>query len=73
MSAARRSTRSSSILCEGLVGLATPELERGVRDFVATHRISLGGNVVERELERLRVAVALREREAAALRAYLRR
>jgi len=60
------------ILCEGLVGLATPELERGVRDFVDTHRISLGGGVIERELERLRIAVALREREAAALRAYLR-
>jgi puromycin-sensitive aminopeptidase len=60
-----------AILCEGLVGLATPELERGVRDFVAAHR--LDGSVVGRELERLRIAVALREREAAALRAYLRR
>ena len=61
------------ILCEGLAGLATPELERGVREFVAAHRVSLGGNVLARELERLRIVVALREREAVALRTYLTR
>ena len=60
-------------LSEGLAALATPELERSVREFFATRRISLGGNTLERELERLRIAVAFGEREGAALRAYLAR
>jgi puromycin-sensitive aminopeptidase len=60
-------------VCEGLVALATPELERSVREFFAARKVSLGGNTLERELERLRIAVAFREREAAALRAYLSR
>ena len=60
-------------MCEGLAALATPELERSVQEFFAARRISLGGNTLERELERLRIAVAFREREGAALRAYLAR
>ena len=60
-----------AILAEGLAGLATPELERTAQQFFAEHEVSLGGNVLERELERLRIAVALHEREAARLRTYL--
>jgi puromycin-sensitive aminopeptidase len=71
---AKRFTQAGlATLCEGLVGLATPELERSVREFFAARRISLGGNTLERELERLRIAVSFREREAAALHTYLSR
>jgi puromycin-sensitive aminopeptidase len=60
-------------MCEGVIGLATPELERDVRDFFASRKIHLGGRTLEQYLEQLRIAVALREREGAALTAYLER
>ncbi len=60
-------------LCEGVVGLATPELEREVHAFFRERRISFGGRTLEQYLEQLRVAVALREREGGRLAAYLAR
>jgi len=54
-------------LAEGVIGLATPELEADVHRFFQERRIDLGGKTLEQYLEQLRVAVALRERERAAL------
>ncbi len=50
-------------MCGGIVGLATPELERDVHDFFASRKIDLGGKTLEQYLEQLRIAVAFRERE----------
>jgi puromycin-sensitive aminopeptidase len=58
-------------MCDGVTGLVTPELERDVHTFFAARRIDLGGRVLEQYLEQLRIAVALREREAQALATYL--
>jgi puromycin-sensitive aminopeptidase len=58
-------------MCEGVTGLVTPELERDVHAFFAGRQIDLGGRVLEQYLEQLRIAVALREREGAALAAHL--
>jgi len=60
-------------MAEGVVGLATPELEADVHRFFHERRIDLGGKTLEQYLEQLRVAVALREREGPALSAYLAR
>jgi puromycin-sensitive aminopeptidase len=56
-------------LCEGLIGLATPEMEREAREFFASHPVNLGGKLMEQNLEQLSLAVRLRER--AGLRACL--
>ncbi len=58
---------------EGVIGLATPELERDVHAFVAARKLDFGGKTLEQYLEQLRVAVALRAREGAALSKYLAR
>jgi puromycin-sensitive aminopeptidase len=58
-------------MCGGIVGLATPELERDVREFFRSRKIDLGGKTLEQYLEQLRIAVSVREREAASLRAAL--
>jgi puromycin-sensitive aminopeptidase len=58
-------------MAEGVIGLASPELEADVHRFFEARRIDLGGKTLEQYLEQLRVAVALREREGAAIRAYL--
>ncbi|MBI5627498.1 MAG: ERAP1-like C-terminal domain-containing protein, partial [Candidatus Rokubacteria bacterium] len=60
-------------MCEGITALATPELEADVQAFFASRSITLGGKALEQYLEQLRVAVAFRERESAALAAYLSR
>ena len=60
-------------MCEGITGLATPELEADVREFFGAKNISLGGKTLEQYLEQLRIAVAFREREAANLTTYLSR
>jgi puromycin-sensitive aminopeptidase len=54
-------------MAEGVTGLATRELERDVHAFFAARRVDFGGKTLEQYLEQLRVAVALREPEAAAL------
>ncbi len=60
-------------MCGGIVSLATPELERDVRDFFATRKIDLGGKTLDQYLEQLRIAVTVRERDSLALRTYLDR
>jgi puromycin-sensitive aminopeptidase len=60
-------------MCEGVIGLATPELERDVHAFVTERKIHLGGRILEQYLEQLRVTVRLREREESALPRYLAR
>jgi puromycin-sensitive aminopeptidase len=60
-------------MAEGVIGLATPELEADVHRFFQERRIDLGGKTLEQYLEQLRVAVALRERERAAISGYLSR
>ncbi len=59
-------------MCGGLVGLATPELERDVRGFFASRKIDLGGKTLEQYLEQLRIAITMRERERTTLPAHLR-
>jgi puromycin-sensitive aminopeptidase len=54
-----------------LPGLATPALERDVHRFIDRHKIDLGGKALAQSVEQLRVAVAFRERESVALRAYV--
>jgi hypothetical protein len=58
-------------LFEGIVGLATPELERQVQAFVAANKVDLGGKTLAQYFEQLRIVVSLREREGAALHQYL--
>ncbi|MGQ0666759.1 MAG: ERAP1-like C-terminal domain-containing protein, partial [Nitrospiraceae bacterium] len=58
-------------MCSGIVGLATPELERDVRDFFVSRKIDLGGKTLEQYLEQLRIAVLFRERERHKLKDYL--
>lgn len=57
-------------MCEGVVALLDRESE--VREFFTTHRVRLGGKLIDQHLERLAVAVAFRSREGARLRAALR-
>jgi puromycin-sensitive aminopeptidase len=58
-------------MMEGVIGLATPELERDVLQFVGDRQIDLGGKLLPQYLEQLRIAVSLREREEKALSSYL--
>jgi puromycin-sensitive aminopeptidase len=60
-------------MCGGIVHLATPELERDVRDFFMTRKIDLGGKTLDQYLEQLRISVTVRERDIRALRVYLDR
>lgn len=60
-------------LCEGLTGLATPELQADVLRFFGSRTVTFGGRTLEQYLERLRVAVLFGEREARSLRGYLAR
>jgi puromycin-sensitive aminopeptidase len=58
-------------MCGGIVGLATPELERDVHRFFEERKIDLGGKTLEQYLEQLHIAVTLRERDGALLMQYL--
>ncbi|MEK6617278.1 MAG: ERAP1-like C-terminal domain-containing protein, partial [Nitrospirota bacterium] len=60
-------------MCEGVIGLATPELERDVREFFAERKIDFGGKTLDQYLEQLRIVVAFRERDGETLRSYLKR
>jgi puromycin-sensitive aminopeptidase len=60
-------------MCEGVTGLARPDLERDVHAFFAEKRPDFGGKTLQQYLEQLRVAVALGERENRALGRYLAR
>ncbi|MGH7259370.1 MAG: M1 family metallopeptidase [Nitrospiraceae bacterium] len=58
-------------MCEGIVGLATPALERDVQKFFRERKIDLGGKTLAQYLEQLRIAVVFRERDGKALARYL--
>ncbi|MBM4123809.1 MAG: M1 family metallopeptidase, partial [Nitrospira sp.] len=60
-------------MCEGFIGLATPELERDVHRFIADRKIDLGGKTLDQYLEQLRIAVTFRSREGGSLSRYLDR
>ncbi|HEY7295506.1 MAG TPA: M1 family metallopeptidase, partial [Dehalococcoidia bacterium] len=60
-------------IVEGIPALSTPELAARVEAFLATHNVPAAGKRLEQSLERLRIAVAFRGREAAGLPAYLAR
>lgn len=49
-------------MCEGIIGLVAPELEADVGDFFARHPVKQGAKQMAQHLERLRVAVACKER-----------
>ncbi|HEY6394140.1 MAG TPA: ERAP1-like C-terminal domain-containing protein, partial [Candidatus Binataceae bacterium] len=57
-------------MCEAVVALLDREDE--VKSFFTTHRVRLGGKIIDQHLERLSVAVAFRRREGAKLQATLR-
>ncbi len=57
-------------MCEGIVGLATPALERDVKKFFRERKVDLGGRILEQYLEELRIAVTLRERLSTAPRLF---
>lgn len=57
-------------MCEGIVSLVTPALEADVRDFFVNHPVKQGTKTMEQHLEKLRIAVACKQREAANLAAY---
>jgi puromycin-sensitive aminopeptidase len=59
-------------MCGGIVGLATPELERDVREFFTSRKIDLGGKTLDQYLEQLHIAVLFRERELERIRAALK-
>jgi puromycin-sensitive aminopeptidase len=49
-------------MCEGIVSLARPEVERDVRDFFAHHPVKQGAKQLEQHLERLHISVVCWER-----------
>ena len=58
-------------MCDGVTGLATPELERDVRKFFSSRKIDLGGKILEQYLEQLRVLVRFRDQQGITLSRYL--
>ena len=56
----------------GITALSTPELAADVEQFFATHKLEAGAKPLEQALERLRVNVRFRQREAASLATYFR-
>jgi puromycin-sensitive aminopeptidase len=58
-------------LLGGVVTLSRPEQAADVEGFIAAHPVPQGAKTVEQHLERLRVNVALREREAEQVAGYL--
>jgi hypothetical protein len=54
----------------GLPALSTPELAADVEGFFATHTLDIGARALEQALERLRINVAFRQREAPNVAAY---
>ncbi len=60
-------------MTEGVIALATAELERDVHAFFRARKIDFGGKTLAQYLEQLRIAVTLRTREGAALSKYLAR
>jgi len=49
-------------MCEGIISLVTAQLEADVKSFFGRHPVKQGGKQIEQHLERLRIAVACKER-----------
>jgi puromycin-sensitive aminopeptidase len=58
-------------MCEGIIALVTPQLETEVREFFAAHPVKQGAKTMEQHMEKLRIAVACKQRESTNLAAYL--
>jgi puromycin-sensitive aminopeptidase len=58
-------------MLDGITALTSPEIAQDVQAFFAEHDVPQGRQTLEQHLERLRVNVALREREAERLAAAL--
>lgn len=50
-------------MCEGVTSLVTPQLEAEVVEFFKTHPVKQGGKTIDQHMEKLRVAVRMKERE----------
>jgi puromycin-sensitive aminopeptidase len=59
-------------MCEGIVSLVTPALEADVIDFLASHPVKQGAKTMQQHLEKLRIAVACKQREATNVETYLK-
>jgi puromycin-sensitive aminopeptidase len=60
-------------MCEGILSLVTPALEAEVIDFFATHPVKQAAKTLQQHLEKLRIAVAGKARDAANIEVYLAR
>ena len=60
-------------MCEGITALVTPVLETDVREFFASHLVKQGAKTMEQHLEKLRIAVACKQREETNLVTYFSR
>jgi aminopeptidase N len=49
-------------MCEGIAALVEPELEADINAFFASHPVKQGTKQMEQHMERLRIAVACKER-----------
>ena len=58
-------------MAAAVTGLDTPELQKEVEAFYATHEVKSGNMAISQALEQLRINVGLRERETSKLIAYL--
>ena len=58
-------------MAAAVTGLDTPELQKEVESFYATHEVKSGNMAISQALEQLRINVSLRERETKKLIAYL--
>lgn len=54
-------------MCEGITSLVSKDLEDQVVRFFSTHKVKQGGKTIDQHLEKLHVAVLMKEREAKAL------
>jgi puromycin-sensitive aminopeptidase len=57
-------------MLEGITALSTPDLAPDVEQFFTTHTVKQGAKTLEQHLERLRINVAFRQREAGNLATY---
>jgi len=49
-------------MCEGIIGLVSPELEADVKDFFARHPVKQGMQQIAQHLERLKIATSCQRR-----------
>jgi len=60
-------------MCEGITALVTPALEADVRQFFSSHPVKQGAKTMDQHLEKLRIAVACKQREETNLSTYFSR